>query len=156
MSTDATSAFVERDERQALRMRRHLMAAGTSLLLCLTLAVFAFLQILPWGVALQGIVGVAVLTLGFYAAFRTGFNLRFGDPSLTTPQVGAALVCLAYIMYHAGAARPLLLIFYLVAMLYGALRLDGRQLMRLAGLRWPRTAPCSSCSLRGVGTARPC
>ena len=134
MSTDTTSALVERDERQALRMRRYLMAAGTSVLVCVTLAVFAFLQILAWRVAVHGIVGVLALTLGFYAAFRSGFNLRFADPSLTMPQVGAALVCLAYIMYHAGPARPLLLIFYLVAMLFGVLRLDSRRLMRLAVL----------------------
>ena len=134
MSTDATATLVARDEGHALRVRRHLMAAGTPLLICLTLAVFAFLQIVPWGVAVHGIVGVAVLTLGFYAAFRTGFNLRFDDPSLTMPQVGAAIVCLAYILYHAGPARPLLLIFYLVAMLFGVLRLDGKRLMRLAVL----------------------
>ena len=132
MSTEAPATLIERDERQALRMRRYLMAAGTSLLVCVTLFVFAFLHILPWRVAVEGTVGVAGLTLGFYLLFRTGLNLRFSDPSLTAAQVGSAILCLAYIMYHAGAARPLLLMFYLVAMLFGVLRLDGSRLMWLA------------------------
>jgi diguanylate cyclase len=134
LNTDAPGPLVERDERQALRVRRYLMAAGTSVLVCLTLAAFAFLQILPWRAAVEGSIGVLGLTLAFYALFRSGLNLRFADPSVTAAQVGAALLCLAYIMYHAGAARPLLLIFYLVAMLFGVLRLDGRRLMRLAVL----------------------
>ena len=134
MSTDAPATLVERDERHALRVRRNLMAAGTSLVVCLTLVVFAFLQILPWRAAVEGSIGVVVLTLAFYVAFRSGLNLRFSDPSLTAVQVGAAVLWLAYIMYHAGAARPLLLIFYPVAMLFGVLRLDAPRLMGLAVL----------------------
>ena len=64
--------------------------------------------------------------------FRSGLNLRFADPSLTTEQVGAAIVFLAYIMYHAGPARAALMLFYLVAMLFGVLRLNATRLMVLA------------------------
>ena len=126
------STLFERDERQALRMRRYLMAAGTSVLMCLTLFVCAFLEFLPWRAAIEGTAGVVVLIVLFYAVFRSGLNLRFSDPSLTTEQVGAAILFLTYIMYHAGPAREALALFYPVAMLFGVLRLGGKRLMVLA------------------------
>jgi diguanylate cyclase (GGDEF)-like protein len=120
------------DERQSLRLGRFLMAAGTSLLLCLALCLFAFLGLLPWRAALEGTAGIVTLVGLFFVVFRTGFNLRFADPSLTTEQVGAAIVFLAYVMYHAGPARPALMLFYLVAMLFGVLRLNAQRLLVLA------------------------
>jgi len=78
--------FVERDERQALRMQRYLIAAGTSVLVCLMLISLAFLQALPWRAVLAGMTVIAVLLVIFYVVFRTGLNLRFVDPSLTTEQ----------------------------------------------------------------------
>ena len=124
--------FVERDERQALRMTRYLIAAGTSVLVCLTLILFAFWHLVPWRAALHGSLAIAVLLVLFYLVFRTGFNLRFSDPSLTTEQATAAIVTQAYIMYHAGPARPAFIVFYLMTMLFGVLRLTGRRLMLLA------------------------
>ena len=97
--------FFPADERQSLRVGRFLMAVGTSLLACLALLLCAFLGLLPWRAALEGTAGIVVLVLGFYLLFRTGLNLRFSDPSLTTEQVAAALLFLAYINYHAGPAR---------------------------------------------------
>ena len=125
-------ALLSRDESQALRMRRYLMAAGTSLLLCVTLLTLAFLERLPWEVAIRGTLGVLALVVLFYVLFRTGLNLRFSDPSLTTEQLGAALLLIAYLMTHAGPARSSLVLFYPVAMLFGVLRLNGRRLMTLA------------------------
>jgi diguanylate cyclase (GGDEF)-like protein len=120
------------EERQAPRLGRFLMAAGTSLLICLVLVLFAFLGLLPWRAALEGIAAIAILALLFFAAFRTGFNQRFADPSLTAQQVGAAIVFLAYVMYHAGPARPALMLFYPVALLFGVLRLNVTQMTTLA------------------------
>ena len=120
------------DERQSLRIGRFLMAAGTSLLACVALVLCAFLGLLPWRVAVEGTAGVVTLMLGFYALFRSGLNLRFADPSLTTEQVAAAILFLAYISYHAGPAREALTLFYLVAMLFGVLRLNAARLMVLA------------------------
>src|SRR5438132_3523246 len=125
---------IPRDESQALRMRRYLMAAGTSLLLCVTLFIFALVERLPWRVAIEGTAGVLLLVLIFYVLFRTGLNLRFSDPSLTTEQLGAALVLLAFLMTQAGPARSSLMLFYPVAMLFGVLRLGSRRLMALAFL----------------------
>jgi diguanylate cyclase len=120
------------DERQALRIGRFLMAAGTSLLFCLALGLSAFLELLAWRAAAVGIGGIVCLIALFYVLFRTGLNLRLSDPSLTTEQVGAAILMLAYIMYHAGPMRGAFTVFYLVAMLFGVLRLNVSRLMVLA------------------------
>jgi diguanylate cyclase (GGDEF)-like protein len=125
---------IPRDESQALRMRRYLMAAGTSVLLCLTLFVFALVERLPWRVAIEGSAAILGLIVLFYVLFRTGLNLRFADPSLTTEQLGAALLLIAFLMAHAGPARSSLMLFYPVAMLFGVLRLNSRRLMTLAFL----------------------
>src|SRR6188508_434044 len=115
------------DERQSLRLGRFLMAGGSSLLIILALCLFAFLGLLPWRAAVEGTAGIVTLVALFFFVFRSGFNLRFADPSLTTEQVGAAIVFLAYIMYHAGPARSPLMLFYLVAMLFGVLRLNAKR-----------------------------
>lgn len=132
--SEAGVGLPSRDERQSLRVARFLMAAGTSLLFCLALAVCAFLDLLPWRAAIDGSISVFALILLFYLLFRTGLNLRFGDPSLTTEQVAAAILILAYIMYHAGPARAVFTPFYLVAMLFGVLRLNATRMLALAFL----------------------
>jgi len=110
------------------------MAGGSSLLIILALGLFAFLGLLPWRAAVEGAAGIVTLIALFFLVFRSGFNLRFADPSLSTEQVGAAIVFLAYIMYHAGPARSPLMLFYLVAMLFGVLRLNAKRLMVLAAV----------------------
>ena len=132
--SEAAVGLPERDERQTLRLARFLMAVGTSLLVCLALAICAFLGLLPWRAAIDGAIGLVGLVVFFAALFRSGLNQRFTDPSLTTEQVGAAILLLAYIMYHAGPARAVLTPFYLVAMLFGVLRLNARRMLLLAFL----------------------
>src|SRR5919108_30036 len=83
------------EDQQSLRLGRFLMAAGTSLLVSLALCLFAFLGLIPWRAALEGTAGIVTLIVGFYILFRTGLNLRFSDPSLTTEQ--ATMLQLAYL-----------------------------------------------------------
>jgi diguanylate cyclase (GGDEF)-like protein len=120
------------DERQALRIGRFLMGAGTSALVFLVLVLSAFLGLLPWDAAIHGGAAIVALVALFFALFRTGLNLRLSDPSLTTEQVAAAILVLAYIMYHAGPMRGAFTVFYVVAMLFGVLRLNAARLMVLA------------------------
>ena len=128
------SSIFPADERQSLRLGRFLMAAATSLLVSLALLLFAFLDLLPWRAAIEGTAGLVTLMALFFVLFRSGLNLRFADPSLTTEQIGAAILFLAYVMYHAGPAREALTLLYLVAMLFGVLRLNAGRLMVLAFL----------------------
>ena len=123
------SALLRRE--QDVRTGSLLMAAGTALLACLALFICAFLDLLPWHVAVEGTAGVVTLVAVFCVLVRTGLNLRFKDPTLATEQTAAAILFLTYIMYHAGSARDALTLFYLVIMLLGALRLNAA---RLAGL----------------------
>lgn len=124
--------FLPADERQALRIRRFLMAAGTSLLMCATLFACALLGLLPMRAAAEGTAGIVALIATFYLVFRSGLNLRFPDPSLTAELIGVAILFLAYVLYHAGPAGSGLALFYPVAMLFGALRLSAARLMALA------------------------
>jgi diguanylate cyclase len=125
-------AFFPADERQTLRIGRFLMAAGTSLLVCVALTVCAFLDLVPAEVAINGTAGIVALAVAFYAVFRSGINLRFADPSLTTEMAGSAILFLSYIMYHAPTMREALTLFYPVALLFGVLRLTAMRLTVLA------------------------
>ena len=120
------------DARQALRIRRYLIGAGSSLLAIVALFACVWLDALPVVVAIEGSALVLALIVLFYAAFRSGLNLRRADPSLTTEMIGAAILFLACIMYYAEGARNALSFFYGVALLFGVLRLDTRRLLSLA------------------------
>jgi diguanylate cyclase (GGDEF)-like protein len=126
-------ALLPADERQRLRVRRFLIASGTSLLLCLVLYVCGYLGVLPMRAAERGAAGIVALIVVFYVLFRSGVNLRFADPSLTSQQMGAAILFLAYFMYYAESVRSELSLFYLVALQFGMLRLGTRRLLLLAG-----------------------
>jgi len=126
-------AFFPADARQRLRVRRFLIASGTSLLVCLMLFVCSYFGVLPLQAAVRGTVGIVALIVLFYFLFRFGLNLKFADPSLTTEQICVAIVFLAYFMYYTEPVRGELSLFYLVALLFGVLRVDTRQLLYLAG-----------------------
>jgi diguanylate cyclase (GGDEF)-like protein len=121
-----------RDTRQALRLNRYLMAASTSLLAAATLFISYWLGLLPLNIAVGGAALIGFFVVLFYALFRSGLNLRFRDPSLTAEMIFAAVLTLAYLMYHAPAARAALSLFYPVALLFGVLRLDTVRLLGLA------------------------
>jgi signal transduction histidine kinase/ActR/RegA family two-component response regulator len=130
----ATALFSEVDDRQALRLRRYLMAAATSgMVIVLLWVAYAF-----GGIELTGVVqGTALILFWvalFYAMLRSGLNLRLPDPSLTMPQVVSSILTMAYIMYYADRSRGALLVVYLVAFLFGIFRLRTRQLLVLAAI----------------------
>jgi diguanylate cyclase (GGDEF)-like protein len=141
MATESSAAkegagfrLMPEDARQALRIRRYLMAAGTSMLTVAALFVAYRFGMLPWSVALEGAAMILALALIFYLLFRFGLNRQFSDPSLTTEMIVCAVVVLAYLMYHAHDARDVLSLFYPAAMLFGVLRLSTPRLMAIAGL----------------------
>lgn len=122
------------ETRQALRLRRYLMAAGTSMLAVVVLFVGHRFGMLPWAAAIEGTAIILVLGAVFYLLFRSGLNRRFQDPSLTTEMILSAVIVLAYLIYQAPGARNLLSMFYLAALLFGALRLPTRRLMTIAAI----------------------
>ena len=64
----------------------------------------------------------------FYVVFRTGFNLRFADPSLTMAQVSSAVATLVYVNFNLDDGRGAFLLVYMMAMIFAVFRLTTRQL----------------------------
>jgi signal transduction histidine kinase/DNA-binding response OmpR family regulator len=122
----------ESDERQALRLRRYLMAAATSLMVIVLLYVAYLLGGLEWAGFAQGTFLILFWVVFFYVMLRTGLNRRFRDASMTVPQLASSLVTMAFVMYYADHGRAALLIVFLVSFLFGVFRLRTRQLVLLA------------------------
>jgi diguanylate cyclase (GGDEF)-like protein/PAS domain S-box-containing protein len=59
-----------------------------------------------------------------YAVIRSGFNLRFKDPSLTRFQILAAITILMYAVYHMDDGRNILLFGCFIVLLFGVFRLN--------------------------------
>lgn len=122
------------DTRQRLRRMRNLMAAATAMLLPFALAIYALRGVIPAGVVLATTAAVSAWIGAFVLLFRSGFNLRFRDPSLTTAQILAAIATLAGAMYYAPPARDALMVFYCMALLFGAFRFGRQRLLVLAAV----------------------
>jgi signal transduction histidine kinase/DNA-binding response OmpR family regulator len=120
------------DERQALRIRRYLLAAGTSMMVIVLLVLAHLLG----GLEREGLVyGTALILFWvvlFYIVLRTGLNLKFRDASVTMPQLASSIVTMAFVMYYADRGRAALLIVFLMSFLFGVFRLRTRQLLFLA------------------------
>ncbi|HEX6162903.1 MAG TPA: response regulator [Vicinamibacterales bacterium] len=124
--------IADKDERQALRIRRYMLAASTSLMVIALLYVAYLLGGLAWSGFVQGTALILFWVAFFYILLRTRLNLKFRDPSMTMPQLSSSLVTMAFVMYHADSGRASLLIVFLVSFLFGVFRLRTRQLLFLA------------------------
>jgi signal transduction histidine kinase/ActR/RegA family two-component response regulator len=122
------------NDRQALRMQRFQMAAGTSFMVIVLLYVAYLLDGLDRIGFISGSALIAFWVALFYLLLRTGLNLKFRDPSLTLPQLSSSILTMSFVMYFADRARSALLIVYLIAFLFGVFRLRFRQLLVLAGI----------------------
>jgi diguanylate cyclase (GGDEF)-like protein/PAS domain S-box-containing protein len=112
------------EAKQSLRLRRFGLAA-------LGYALATALVALAWifgALPLSAVLGVAAaflaLNLGLYAFIRSGFNLRFADPSLTRFQILAAITVLMYIVYHMDTGRDIALFACFFVFLFGVFRLN--------------------------------
>lgn len=123
--------FFPEDRDQALRIRRYLIASGTTLLVVLVYCVCYWAGLMAWPVLAAGIAFAAVRAALFYALLRTGANRRFRDPSLTTEQIVLATLNTALVMFFAEQARPALLPIYVIPFLFGVFRLKTRDFLGL-------------------------
>ncbi|HEX8030412.1 MAG TPA: histidine kinase dimerization/phospho-acceptor domain-containing protein, partial [Vicinamibacterales bacterium] len=126
-------ALFPEDERQSLRLRRYLMAAGTSFMVIVLLYSAYLLGGLEWAGFTRGSALILFWVAFFYAMLRSGLNRRFRDPSMTMPQLASSIVTMAFVMYYADRGRAALLIVFLMSFLFGVFRLRTRQLLLLAG-----------------------
>jgi diguanylate cyclase (GGDEF)-like protein len=120
-------SFIPKDDpNQALRIRR-LFMASIAYVLNASLAYFSYLAgITEWPAIAGLLIIIPAVNIVFYILIRTGFNLKFADPSLTFAQMCAATLTVMYVMYYANESRGLLLLMYVIMLLFGIFRLNTR------------------------------
>jgi diguanylate cyclase (GGDEF)-like protein len=114
--------------KQSLRLRRFLFASAFSVLYLIVLGIFHTQGKVDRETLLQACAVVALLILMFCLLFRTGFNLRFPDPSLTGWQLLASVFTMLYVAYRAPDTRLAFTAFFFVALMFAMLRHSGRKL----------------------------
>jgi diguanylate cyclase (GGDEF)-like protein len=120
--------------KQSLRLRRFLLAAS-AYALCLPLLVAAYaLGLIQYGPMVQIVVAMAVVNLALFAAFRSGLNERFEDPSLTWAQTVSAIVVLMFAVYHFDRDRTAGLTMALVVLSFGMFRFSLREFLLASGV----------------------
>jgi len=120
------------DRNQRVFVLRFLMASASLMFVLALFGAGVALGYMPLTPYLVGSALVMAAILAFLLCFHTGLNLRFADPSLTVAQMSAAVLCLSYALYHAGEARPIFVLFYMVSFLFGVFHFGARKLMHLA------------------------
>ena len=126
------SASSSREEtRQRLRLKRFLLASGSSIVYLVVLVIFTAHGRIDVATLAQAGALVVGLIVAFYVVFRLGLNLRFADPSLTAPQVLAAVGTMLFVVYRAPETRIVFATFFLIALMFGMLRSSARQLTLL-------------------------
>jgi diguanylate cyclase (GGDEF)-like protein len=122
------------DPRQRVRAARCGLGCGLMLYSAASMTYFVLVGLAPAGpaavLAVLGLGGMA----GFYAAIRSGFNLRFADPSLTVPQMAFALVIGAVAYTLAGRGRGAVFPIMMVILMFGLYSLTPRQVRWLSTL----------------------
>lgn len=116
-----------RDPKQRLRITRSLMSALV-FVVCVGLIIYCSyigVMVPAHGALLGGV--IALSCTGFYAALRSGWNLRFSDPSLTLPQILAALtwICGAYAITNEGHGGTLIL--FALVLVFGIFNMNARR-----------------------------
>src|SRR5258708_3294044 len=115
------------DAKQALRLRRFGLAAITYAASAGFVTVAWAFGVLPASAALEIGLAFLALNLGLYVAIRSGFNLRFADPSLTRFQILDAISILMFIVFHMDDGHNIALFGCFVVFQFGIFRLNARE-----------------------------
>jgi methyl-accepting chemotaxis protein len=120
------SLIPKNDKKQAIRVKRQLLADVVFLIICITV----------WLAAKEGLVNMSYTQLAFfslvvaspqiifYSVIRLGANKAFKDPSLTLPQICAALISISIFMYFVQNIRGGIIVFYFLIIFFGAFQLN--------------------------------
>jgi diguanylate cyclase (GGDEF)-like protein len=119
-------------EKQSLRLRRFSLAASSYALGLLLLFAGHQMGFVHGGAALPLAGSIVAVNIALYAAFRSGFNLRFADPSLTKVQVLIATTVLMAALYSSDVERGISLALCFLIFLFGIFRLSTRELVLLS------------------------
>ncbi len=118
------SLFPANDPIQTLRIRRFLIAAGSYVMWIIIILYGHYLGFirLPFGGILVALGIIFSINIIIYTIFRTGWNKKFSDPSLTFPQMIIAALAAMVAVYYADNIRGVMLIAYIVTILFGVFR----------------------------------
>jgi len=115
-------------------MRRFLLAASAYATCLPLLAIAHGLGLAPMSVVLQVGVAAFVVNAVLFVIFRSGWNDRFDDPSLTWLQILLAAFVVMYAAYHFDSQRSLPLMILLVVLMFGTFRFTTREFMVATGI----------------------
>lgn len=111
------------DAKQALRLHRFGLAALGYLLSIIFLVVAWWYDVLAATACLEAATAFLAVNVGVYAAIRSGFNLRFKDPSLTLFQILAAITVAMYVTFNMQDNRSVALYCCFYILLFGTFHL---------------------------------
>ena len=107
------------------------MATGASMMVVVLFFAAYLLDLL----GREAFATAALLTVGFvvlfYAIFRSGLNQRFGDPSLTMPQILSSTLVILYVLSQSKEGHGILALIYMMSFLFGVFRLSTREMLTL-------------------------
>lgn len=128
------SLFPLDDADQRLRFRRYIIAAATSIMFVFLLTLCYMEGALSAGPFATASLATLAAIGAFYALFRTGWNKRVRDRSLTIPMMVCASCAVTFALYYVGPARPVFLLMYPVILFFGVFRLNTRSLIGVSAL----------------------
>lgn len=121
---------------QALRLQRFYLAQSTYLISYVVIAAtWATGNYLGSNAMMLNHFFLGLLSQGvFLGIFKSGLNLRFKDPSLTSAQIIVALLLQTYLLALVGEIRGTILTAYCLILLFGAFQLSRSAYLLHAGL----------------------
>src|SRR5690606_13182280 len=110
----------QQDRFQALRLQRFYLAQSTYMIAYVVIAVtWATGHYLRSNTMALSHYALGFLTqFTFFLIFKTGLNLRFRDPSLTSPQTIVALLLQTYLLALVGEVRGTIIVAYCLILLF--------------------------------------
>ena len=119
--------LVTNDPHQRIRILRSMLSA-LAFFICVGLIFYAIrLGIMDPHEGRTLAACILVSNIGFYIVLRSGLNLRFAEPSLTLPQILAALTWIAGAYGTTNAAHGGTLMLVALVLVFGVFNMDSRR-----------------------------
>ena len=126
--------FPKNDPDQVVILKRFFIAAA-SYLMALGFGLYSVASgqsLIPSSWLPVIITGLLLTNVYFYFVIRTGANKRFGDKSLTFPQIAISLTWMLLLMFTDAQNRGLLSSIYIMIMMFGIFRLRRGEMVKLS------------------------
>ncbi len=141
MGASHTFRLTSDDPRQRLRFRRYLIAAATTLIFVLLVALCHVRGLIPLRTFAVASFSSFLAIVVFYGLFRFEWNVKARDPSLTLPMMLWAAATVTYVLYHAGEAAGVFLLMYPIILFFGVFRLRTPAMLVLTAVILAAYAP---------------